>query len=54
VLVINGPAWLLHRALTGWLRRRPAPAPNPAAPYRDVLFADPWAVEDDYWRMRAE
>ncbi len=47
-------ASLLYRVLIAWPRRHAKRPRSPVAPYRDVLFADPAAVEDDYWRMRAQ
>ena len=35
-----------------WPRRRPRPPARPRAPYRDVYFANPDVVEDDYQRLR--
>jgi hypothetical protein len=47
-------ALVVRRALIVWPRRRSQPARRRGqrSPYRDVYFADPNVVEDDYWRMR--
>jgi hypothetical protein len=45
----------VRRVLIAWPLRRPQPAARrrgARAPYRDVYFADPYVVEDDYQRMR--
>jgi len=50
-------AWsasVVRRALIPRPRRRQQPARlrDQRNPYRDVHFADPNVVENDYWRMR--
>jgi hypothetical protein len=51
-------AWGARRVLVAWPlappRRRPRPLAQPRDPYRDVYFADPTVVEDDYQRLRRQ
>jgi hypothetical protein len=45
---------VMRRVLVAWPRRRTPPArPRvPRSPYRDVFFANPDVVENDYQRLR--
>jgi hypothetical protein len=48
-------ASVARRALISWPWRRvrqPARRRRQRGQYRDIYFADPAVVENDYWRMR--